>query len=1516
MAPQSSLIADTLKIADQHQLDISEQLLRTYLDLSGPEYVDSLTPEIFYSLVASHKELSAGRDKGEIRVKVTTDEDRNRTIIQAVNDDMPFLVDSAEGGLRVDSRRILSVTHPIIDGPHGPESWMTLEIANASGHEAEIEQRLTDVFKNVTHAVSDWQNMLTQVREAASATDGETSEFLSWLAAGHFTILGYVEHGKNADDTRRYGVVRDDDLLPAIEPETGSTETLQITKSPWRSTVHRAVYADLIIVRTEGKEYRFLGLFTSTAYQWSVSEVPVLRETAKNVVKANKVSPESHAGRDLMEILESYPRDLLFVADADQVADNARTLLLIRDRRETKIFVTPDPARLFLSVYVVTPRDQYNTKVRVGIENILRETYQAGDVEYSTMVTEANQASLSYVLRGPRLNFDVDQNEVEDLIRDVVRNWDEDFEDELSPSLPGPVLDAARSHSLSIPEGYKARFSPVEAAHDLSIIANLEKSVLQVYERDQADTKRLKLYTKNKPALSDILPIFTFHGIRVTDERPFEITGPGVDAHIVDFGIQRADKKPWDESTNDVVSEALLAAIDGRTESDPFSGLVLSAGLTWEQVAIIRALAAYMKQGGAAFALTTIASTLIEHPELARQLAELFETKFKADGFEPSEKQREKVVELSDALNESLDTLASLDQERIVTWLLLIINAMVRTNVYTEHRAMAFKLDPRAIPMLPEPRPLWEIFVYSTRLEGVHLRYGMVARGGLRWSDRRDDFRTEVLGLVKAQAVKNAVIVPAGAKGGFYAKQLPDASDREAFLAEGQGAYEDFVASLLSITDNLVDGEPVSPVLRWDGPDTYLVVAADKGTAKFSDVANGVAQEADFWLDDAFASGGSAGYDHKAMGITARGAWEAVKSHFRQLGIDCQNEDFTAVGVGDMSGDVFGNGMLLSKHTRLVGAFDHRHVFVDPNPVAATSYPERKRLFDLPRSSWADYDTSLISEGGGVWPRTAKHIPVSSQMREALGLDDDVTSMTPDELIHAILAAPVDLLFNGGIGTYVKGSAESHVDVGDKANDSIRVNGNQVRAKIIGEGGNLGATQLGRIEAAHNGVLVNTDAIDNSGGVDSSDHEVNIKIHLSHLVTTGVMTLEERNALLGEMTDAIATSVLANNYAQNVLLANARSQSALMLPVHRRHMAWLENHADLKRELEFLPTDGELDERAGRSEGLTSPEFSVLVAYTKLALKADLLNGDLIDDPWCEKFLIGYVPEQMRTGVASQGLTEHPLRREIIANIIANLVVNRGGITFLFRAMEETGATSSEVTRAFLVAEQIFDMTYFVTQVSLLDGKIPAATQSRLYIRFRKVLDRAVRWLINTRTDMSDIPGTVARFHDHVTEWVDRIGEVLVGSDLERHEAAIEALVDSGLDEGFATWAQGIFDTYSVLDVVVLSETTGQDVETVFTRYSLVGEQFRFDELLAKVDGLPATNFWETMAKSAIRSDVYATLAAMTKDSLEYTTMDEWMDTINTSTVDEMLTLLFSQDSTDLAPLTVALRSLRSLIGA
>ena len=1536
------------------------------------------------------------------------------TIVQVVTDDMPFLVDSVTAELDVLGRTVHLVVHPqlvvrrdaigtlqeILDsdaastGEFGvvTESWMLLEIDRVGSEEErkDIANRLLHVLGNVRDAVEDWDKMRANaIGIAAALRDhpplgidadevSSTARFLDWLADSHFTFLGYREYQLRRDENGEevlqavsgtgLGVLRYD--RPNAESSPGrkvspqakarERELLIITKGNSRATVHRSAYLDYIGVKvfddkgTVVGERRFLGLFASNAYAESILHIPILDDRVRGLLNRAGFSPESHSGKDLIQVMENYPRDELFQTDPDDLLEIATTVLHLQERRKTKLFLRRDVYGRFVSALVYLPRDRYNTTVRLKMEDILRRAFDAGNVEYTTRVSESPLARLHFVVRVPRDATipDVDEAALERQIIDATRTWDED----LVEALRSGVGDEAGARLVGLygrafPEAYKEDVHSRVAVTDIRRIEMLDSDeAIEVGIHQEPggppDERRFKLYRRGPLSLTRILPLFTNLGVEVTDERPYEVVrSDGVRVFIFDFGLRVPDPAHWGtredrDARRLLFQNAVRAVWTGVAESDGFNGLVLSAGLTWRQVVILRMVAKYLRQTQSTFSQEYVEDALVANPTIACMLVTLFETRFDPDRYAGAAGSDRAAAEatVAEQVLAALDSVRSLDQDRIIRALLGVIQAGLRTNYYQTDESgsagkrgspkpyVSLKLDPTKVPDLPAPRPMFEIWVYGPQVEGVHLRFGKVARGGLRWSDRREDFRTEVLGLVKAQTVKNAVIVPTGSKGGFYAKQLPDpAVDREAWLAEGVAAYTRLISGLLDVTDNRVSRRAVPPprVVRHDEDDMYLVVAADKGTATFSDIANATAKEYGYWLDDAFASGGSTGYDHKAMGITARGAWESVKRHFRDMGVDTQTQDFTVVGIGDMSGDVFGNGMLLSEHIRLVAAFDHRHVFVDPKPDPATSYAERRRLFDLPRSSWADYDASLISTGGGVFERSAKSVPVTPEIIDALGLPAGTTSLTPAELIRAILLAPVDLLWNGGIGTYVKASTESHAQIGDRANDAVRVDGNALRIKVIGEGGNLGCSQLGRIQAAQAGVRVNTDAVDNSAGVDTSDHEVNIKILLTGLVREGDMTLKQRNRLLAAMTDEVAAQVLRHNYEQNVLLGNARAQQYSMLPVHQRLIHWLEERRELDRRLEFLPSDAEIARRHADHHGLTSPEFAVLMAYAKLTLKQDLLPTGLPDDPWFQQTLTDYFPTPIREDY-QEALASHPLRREIITNSVVNSMVNRGGITFAFRAAEETGAGPEQIARAFVVCREVFDLQSFVAEVEALDNVVTTATQTALYLEFRRLLDRASRWFLTTRPTNIDVASEIARFQGPVAEFRPRMLELLQGSERKRLERRTKDLEKVGIPADLARRAASLLDVFSLLDVVDLAEELSLPVEEVAGVYYYASEKFGIDQMLTKVSRLPREDRWDALARGAMRDDLYAVLDSLTRSVLVASDggdtpakrFDYWADA-NRAALARAKTALRGIERLDhagIAALSVALRTLRGML--
>ncbi|MFD5567067.1 NAD-glutamate dehydrogenase [Streptomyces cadmiisoli] len=1482
-------------------------------------------------------------------------------------------------------------TPPAGDLPHDThiESWIHVETDRETDRSdlKQITADLLRVLSDVREAVEDWSKMRDASLRIAEELPGEpiaadlpeqeieeARELLRWLSADHFTFLGYREYELRDDDSLAavagtgLGILRADphhengeahpvspsfERLPAdARAKAREHKLLVLTKANSRATVHRPSYLDYIGVKRfdeQGNvvgERRFLGLFSSAAYTESVRRVPVIRRKVDEVLKRAGFSPNSHDGRDLLQILETYPRDELFQTPVDELQSIVTSVLYLQERRRLRLYLRQDEYGRYYSALVYLPRDRYTTGVRLRIIDILKEELDGTSVDFTAWNTESILSRLHFVVRVPQGTelpqlSDADKERIEARLVAAARSWADGFAEALNAEFGEERAAELLRRFNAFQEGYKADHSPRAAVADLAQIERLTEDknfALSLYEPVGAapDERRFKIYRRGDAvSLSAVLPVLNRLGVEVMDERPYELRCSDRSVSwIYDFGLRmpKAQNNSVDYLGDDArerFQEAFAASWTGKAENDGFNALVLSAGLTWRQAMVLRAYAKYLRQAGSTFSQDYMEDTLRNNVHTTRLLVSLFEARMSPD-------RQSAGLEIVDALLEELDAaldqVASLDEDRILRSFLTVIKATLRTNFFQDARAgqpheyVSMKFDPQVIPDLPAPRPAFEIWVYSPRVEGVHLRFGKVARGGLRWSDRREDFRTEILGLVKAQMVKNTVIVPVGAKGGFVAKQLPDPSvDRDAWLAEGIASYQTFISALLDITDNMVAGEVVPPadVVRHDEDDTYLVVAADKGTATFSDIANEVAQKYNFWLGDAFASGGSAGYDHKAMGITARGAWESVKRHFRELGVDTQVEDFTVVGIGDMSGDVFGNGMLLSEHIRLVAAFDHRHIFIDPNPDAATSYAERRRLFELPRSSWSDYNTDLLSAGGGVFPRTAKAIPVNSHIRAALGIDSGVTKLTPADLMQVILKAPVDLLWNGGIGTYVKASTESNADVGDKANDAIRVDGQDLRVKVVGEGGNLGLTQLGRIEFARHGGRINNDAIDNSAGVDTSDHEVNIKILLNSLVTDGDMTVKQRNRLLAEMTDEVGRLVLRNNYAQNVAIANALAQSKDMLHAQQRYLRHLVREGHLDRALEFLPTDRQIRERLGQAQGLTGPETAVLLAYTKITVAEELLHTSLPDDPYLRGLLYAYFPSALREQFAEH-VDNHPLRREITTTVLVNDTVNTGGTTYLHRLREETGASLEEIVRAQTAARAIFRSAQVWDGVETLDNEVEATLQTRIRLHSRRLVERGTRWLLNNRPQPLQLAETVEFFAERVEQVWAQLPKLMRGADLEWWQKIHDELTGAGVTDELATRVAGFSSAFPALDIVSVADRMGKEPLEVAEVYYDLADRLRITQLMDRIIELPRADRWQSMARAAIREDLYAAHAAVTAEVLAVgngsSTPEQrfkgWEEKNAPILSRARATLeeIQGSEAFDLANLSVAMRTMRTLL--
>ncbi|MBO0774968.1 MAG: NAD-glutamate dehydrogenase, partial [Actinobacteria bacterium] len=1279
----------------------------------------------------------------------------------------------------------------------------------------------------------------------------------------------------------------------------------------------------------------------------------VLRRKLADVLSAAGFTPDSYDGKDLIEVLDGYPREELFQISTEELAPIALGVLRLRERRQTRLFLRKDPYGRFMSCILYLPRERYTTHVRLRAQEILRDALAGESVYYSAQVGESALARLHVVVRGkPGQSLpDVDAEKLERALAAAVRSWDDDLAEEAERRLGERRARELLADWLpAIPEAYKADVTAADALTDLTrLLALPADEGVSFHLGEPAVTSpadvitRLKIYRATFPiTLTDVLPRLQHMGVEVVDEHPYEFAAPGLAQRywIYDFGLLRErhagpgeDPHRQRPPADGLFEDALTALWQGRIEDDGFNALVPDAHLTWRQVVVLRAYAKYLRQAGIAFSQRYIERVLAANVAVTRLLMRLFESRFDPGR---SEGEAERTEAIAEEIRGQLDEVAILDHDRILRSYLGLILATLRTNYFQVSRGawrtvapepapyLVLKLDAASIPELPAPRPRFELFVYSPRLEAVHLRFGAVARGGLRWSDRREDFRTEILGLARAQEVKNSVIVPAGAKGGFVCKNLPDPADRDAYLAEVKACYQTFIAGALDVTDNLQGGVVVPPteVARHDGDDPYLVVAADKGTATYSDVANEIAKSYGFWLGDAFASGGSEGYDHKKMGITARGAWESVRFHFAALGRNIGTEDFTVAGIGDMSGDVFGNGMLASRHIKLVAAFDHRHVFLDPDPDPEASFAERQRLFTMPRSSWADYDQALISAGGGLWPRTAKSVPLSPRARSALGLPDSVVSLAPDQVISAILAAPVDLLWNGGIGTYVKASSESHAAAGDRANDGVRIDATQLRARVVAEGGNLGLTQAARIEYALAGGQVNTDFIDNSAGVDTSDHEVNIKILLQGSVEAGELTPQARGELLQDMTGEVASLVLRQNYQQNRVLATSRAQAPEMLHVHSRYLRKLERERRIRRRLETLPGEREIAERRSAGLGLTVPEFAVLLAQAKISAVQEVLASSLPDDPYLRAGLADYFPAPLRVAYAAL-MDSHPLRREIITTMLVNDMVNRSGITFLFRMNEETGASVADISRAWTVAREVFDLPGFWAQVEALDGTVDVATQISLVLEGRKLAERVTRWLLHNRRPPFDIRETIEFLADGVLAVGSALPRLLAGRDRAGFEEREESLTAVAVPALLARRVAAMVPAYSAFDIVEVAAATGREVEETAEVYFDLAERLQISRLRDQIVALPRDDRWNSMARNALRDDVYAAHAAITRDVLTVTgpgspeaRLAAWAErnapAVRRAT--QTLSEIWETERFSIATLSVAVRAVRTLV--
>jgi glutamate dehydrogenase len=1584
---------------------------RALIEVFGREYFSRLdaedllarTPEDLQGALLSHWQFGSRRNVGETLVRVLSPAmaengwASRHSVIDIVNDDMPFLVDTTTMEINRQGLTLHLIVHPIFSvgrdsqghlqsilptsdvsatPPMRRESWIHIEVDRMVDPQqrADLAAGIVRVLRDVRAAVEDWKPMVEQLRKAIaelaaapaslpSAQVKESLAFAQWLADDHMTLLGYRCHDLvivQGEDALRLvpgsglGLLRETEqeklsasfsALPANARAMARAPSppVLITKANTRSTVHRPGYTDYVGIKrynANGEvvgEHRFIGLFTSTAYSARVSEIPLLRGKVEAIVTRAGLPPGGHLAKALHHILETYPRDDLFQISDDDLYETSLGILALGERQRLRLFVRRDPFDRFVSCLIYAPREIYSTDVRIKFQRILVSAFNGSFSEFDVQLGDAILARIQFTVRTtPGQVPAVDRREIEAKLAAAARRWDDDLRDALIDA-EGEArgLELFKRWSAGFPLGYRERVSARAAVPDVLKIASLSPDAplaLALYRPLGAEPGALgfKVYRRGGAVvLSDSLPMLEHMGVRVLGEQNHRIGGgQGGDTPAADDTISLHDFELQATLTDALEPEALARLFEdtfarvfrGEVENDDFNRLVLRAGLASEEIVVLRAYAKYLKQIGFALSQATIEATLAAHPHIARMLVGLFKLRF-----DPARHDEQGATAQVNAIEKALDKVANLQEDRVLRQLLALVNTTLRTNFWRtgvgssgapgpRRSFLSLKLDSAKVPGLPEPRPLYEISVYSPRFEGIHLRGGKVARGGLRWSDRPEDFRTEVLGLVKAQMVKNTVIVPVGSKGGFVLKKAPPVAEREAYLKEGVECYQDYLRALLDLTDNLVAGQPVSPphVVRIDDDDPYLVVAADKGTATFSDYANAVSAEYGHWLGDAFASGGSVGYDHKAMGITARGAWESVKRHFRESGVNTQDTDVSVVGIGDMSGDVFGNGMLLSRHIRLLAAFDHRHVFIDPDPNPASSFAERERLFKMPRSSWADYDDTLISVGGGVWARSEKSIPISPQAQAALAITVD--RLTPTELVSAILRAPVDLLYNGGIGTYIKASTETHADVGDRANDALRINGQELRCKVVAEGGNLGCTQRGRIEAALAGVRINTDAIDNSAGVDTSDHEVNIKILLGLAVGDGELTLKQRNGVLPQMTDAVAALVLRDNYFQSQSLSIAGRLGVTLIDQQARFIRFLERTGRLNRALEFLPTDDEIQERKARAVGLTSPEMATLLAYSKMWLSDELMASDLPEDPWIATALERYFPTLLREKFGAY-IPRHPLKREIVVTHVLNSMVNRVGSTFVHRLSESTGAKPALVVRAYLATREVFGYVPLWQQIEALDNQASDAAQAQMINELGRLGSRATTWFLRSRRLAEPMEQVVKRFAPAVDALRTRLA---VGDAVSpRAEEWVRAGVPLTIAQT-VIHAEGLF---AALDIAEIADATQHPLDQVSEVHAGLGHRLGLAKLRQQIDALPTDSYWQSLAKTALGDDLADLQRSIAQDVIgrgeggAAQVLAGW-EQRNHEMLERarrLLGELGDAKSVDLAMVSVALRELRNL---
>ncbi len=1500
----------------------------------------------------------------------------NRTRVIALNNDMPFLVDSLSALFTSLGLHIHFIQHPIFAVSRDAKGALkTCALAqekaeHATAHESLIYAELSPLPMTLSHdaliekmhetlahvdcSVRSWKPIRAQVQALSesfrapgipSAEEAEVRDLLRWLAGNHFIFLGYADYTlRESGNNVRLALDTPSALglytlagVEGIEQSTTPTATaaMHIYKASALSLVHRRVHMDYIALRRSDAtgnyigETRILGLFTSTVYYREVSQIPFIRTKAARVVARSGFDPESHSGKALKTVLEFLPREELFQMEEDALFTVAMRIVALDAKPQVRLFVRRDPFERFISAMVYVPREQLSTELREEIMRLLARAYHGQCVNFGVHASESALARVTLeIATTPHAIPEVSVSALEHEIADLANIW--------SVALHDAIIDAfgedegekiTSSYLRAFPPAYVNTHSAEAAAHDIRQAQRCLKGdgiAVELFRKSGSppDQLRLKCFTRDLNAeLSAIIPLLEHMGATVIDATPYTIAPLAPEAPVLlrDFTLRLTHVTTLDLTAHKERIEAAIVTIwRGTTSNDAFNALVFAAGLSVREVEILRTYSRYLQQLDFPYSQQFIAQALVNHAALAQNLVQLFSLRF-----DPAQKSREsKIAELERSIETALDDVTNLAEDRVIRRILAVIRASLRTNFYqktAEGRAkdyLSIKLRSSLVPDMKLPVPYAEIFVTSMRMEGIHLRGGPVARGGLRWSDRPEDFRTEVLGLVKAQMVKNAVIVPTGAKGGFILRKPP--ADRDALQKEGIACYEMFLRGLLDITDNIVGDKVVAPqhVVRHDGDDPYLVVAADKGTATFSDTANALAATYNFWLGDAFASGGSVGYDHKEMAITAKGGWVAVMRHFREMGKQIEQESFTSAGIGDMSGDVFGNGMLLSRTMKLVAAFNHKHIFIDPSPDPEVSFKERERLFHLPRSNWSDYNVSLISKGGGVFERSAKSIKLSSEARAVLGTD--VPQATPDELIRIILKSPVDLLWNGGIGTYVKAASESHEQVGDRANNAVRVNGKELRCKIVGEGGNLGFTQRGRIEYARSGGRVNTDAIDNSAGVDCSDHEVNIKITLGAAVQSSRLTRKQRDALLKKMTEEVSDLVLLDNRLQTQAISIAELQTVSNLESAEELMQTLEKEGLLNREVEFLPDAKQIGELRASKLGLTRPEIAVLLAYAKMSLYDALQNSALLDSAYFEQDLLRYFPKAMQQQHAEE-IRKHRLRRPIVATMITNSIVNRTGFAFAHGLMKATGLAAGDIAQAYIATRDAFRLRELWAEIEALDGKVSAALQSMLFFEVNQFIEHACRWFLQHVPQPMNMEKTIAKYADPIRQIEKKAANLMSETLKKAYERTATNLAERGVPEPLAQRVAKLELLSSACDIIDVANTTSQPIETVGQNYFELGAQLKLGWLRRTAQQLAAENYWQQLAIKSLLIELYQAQARLTQEACRRFAKDKgsaaehWLNSVKEpharylAFIDQMRT----QQSFDYPMLIVALRQVQ-----